>query len=386
MSLPLRLGLVYSAMFIGTGASAPYMPVWFADRGLTGAQIGLILSAPMLARAVTAPAIAMWADSFRLRRTPLVLLGAASAVAYALLAAPFGFLWWFGVWFCASSFISTMGPLVDVIVLGRARRDGFNYGWPRGIGSAAFIVANVAVGFLLVKTSPDLVLIWTILAAAVAAVGARVWLPPDPVLEGGEKSRLSERMAGLGGLLRDPAFMLAVVSVGLIQSAHAFYYGFSALTWRAQGIPESLTGVLWGVGVAVEIGFMWFMEPWRRAVGPRRLLVLGGAAAVVRWTALAYSPPLWALFPLQALHTLSFAATFLASLQLVERLSTPKNASAAQVINSALSGGFLSGLATIASGWIYDEAGAKGYLLMSLMAALGLIGALRLYGIKRLDA
>jgi PPP family 3-phenylpropionic acid transporter len=77
MSLPLRLGLVYSAMFIGTGASAPYMPVWFADRGLTGAQIGLILSAPMLARAVTAPAIAMWAASFPRSRTPQGGLGAA---------------------------------------------------------------------------------------------------------------------------------------------------------------------------------------------------------------------------------------------------------------------------------------------------------------------
>lgn len=386
MSLPIRLGLVYSALFIGTGASSPYMPVWFADRGLTGAQIGVILSAPMLARAVTAPAIAMWADSFKLRRTPLILLGIASAVALAMMAAPFGFVWWFSVWFFASSALSTMSPLVDVIVLKRAARDGFNYGWPRGIGSAAFILANVGVGFLLVQTSPDLVLIWVIASAVLAAAAARFMLPPDPVLEGGHTTRLSERMAGLGGLLRDPAFMLAVGSVGLIQSAHAFYYSFSALTWRAQGIPESLTGVLWGVGVAVEIGFMWFMEPWRRSVGPRNLLVLGAAASVVRWTALAYSPPLWALFPLQALHTLSFAATFLASLQLVEQLSTPRNASAAQVINSALSGGFLSGLATIASGWIYDQSGAKGYLLMSLMAGLGLIGAVRLYGIRRLDA
>ena len=113
--------------------------------------------------------------------------------------------------------------------------------------------------------------------------------------------------------------------------------------------------------------------------------MLGGAAAVVRWTALAYSPPLWALFPLQALHTLSFAATFLASLQLVEKLSTPANASAAQTINSALSGGLLMGVATIGSGWLYDVVGAKGYLAMALMSALGLAGALRLYGIKRLD-
>jgi len=385
MSLPVRLGLFYSALFVGMGASAPYMPVWFAHHGLSGAQIGLILSAPMLARAVTAPAIAIWADSFRLRRTPMIVMGLAAATGYALMAAPFGFAWWFCVWFCASAVFSTIGPLTDVLVLSRARRDGFNYGWPRGIGSAAYIVANVGMGALVVRYSPDLVLAWIVAAALLAVIGARVLLPPDPVREGGAAARFSDGMAGLGGLLRDPVFMLAVVSVGLIQSSHAFYYSFSALAWRAQGLPETLTGVLWGVGVAVEIAFMWFLEPWRRVVGPRRLLVLGGCAAVLRWTALAFSPPLWALFPLQALHCLSFAATFLASLQLVERLSTPANASAAQSINSALSGGVLSGLATMASGWVFDRAGPHGYFLMTAMSALGLVGAIRLYGVRRLD-
>lgn len=385
MSSPLRLGLYYAALFVGTGASAPYMPVWFASRGLSGAEIGLILSAPMLARAVTAPAIAMWADSFSLRRTPMILLGVATAVGYLLLAAPGGFLWWFAVWFCAASAFATLAPLADVIVLGRARTDGFNYGWPRGIGSAAFIVANVAMGALLMSRPADLVLAWIVAAAALAAIGARVLLPPDPVREGGGASRLSERLAGLGGLLKDRHFMLAVMAVGLIQSAHAFYYSFSALSWRQQGIPESLTGVLWGVGVAVEIVFLWFLEPWRRRFGARNLLVLGGAAALLRWTAYAFSPPLWMLFPLQALHALTYAATFLASLQLVERLSTPANASAAQTLNSALSSGVLSGVATIAAGALFDQAGAKGYLLMAAMSALGLAGAVRLYGVKRLD-
>lgn len=384
-SLPLRLGLFYSAIFVGTGASAPYIPIWFAQHGLSGAEIGLILSAPMMARMITAPALGVWADSFALRRTPLILMGALATVAYILLAAPFGFWWWFAVWFVAASAISTVSPLTDVIVLARARRDGFNYGWPRGIGSAAFILANVVMGVMLVQGPADLVLIWIVVAALLTAVGARVLLPPDPVREEGGRAALSESLAGLGSLVRDGGFMLAVVSVGLIQSAHAFYYGFSALVWKAQGIPESLTGILWGFGVAVEIGFLWFMEPWRRAVGPRRLLVIGGAAAVVRWGALALSPPLWLLFPIQALHALSFAATFMASLQLVERLSTPANASSAQTMNSAFSGGLLIGLATIVSGGLYDAVGAYGYFAMAGMSALGLAGALRLYGVKRLD-
>ena len=180
-------------------------------------------------------------------------------------------------------------------------------------------------------------------------------------------------------------FMLIVVSAGLIQSAHAFYYAFSTLTWKQQGIAENMTGVLWGVGVAAEIAFLWFMEPWRRRIGARNLLVIGGVAAVVRWTALAFAPPLWLLFPIQALHTFSYAATFMGALQMTDKLSTPKTASGAQLINSALSGGVLSGLATLASGGIFDHWGAKGYLAMTAMSVLGLLGAVRLYRVKRLD-
>ncbi|HET6970934.1 MAG TPA: MFS transporter [Phenylobacterium sp.] len=386
MSLPIRLGLFYSAIFVGTGASSPYMPVWFHHHGLNGAEIGLILSLPMLARAFTAPLLAVWADSFALRRTALIFMSLGVAAAYALLALPLGFAGWAVVWFAASSAVSTISPLTDVIVLNRARRDGFNYGWPRGIGSAAFIVANVTVGALLARGSPELVLVWIIGAVGLTALGARFLLPPDPVREEGQLGGgPSGAFAGLSDLLRDPSFMTAVVSCGLIQAAHAFYYGFSTLAWKQQGVPESMTGILWGTGVAAEVAFMWFFEPWRRRVGPRNLLMLGGGAAIVRWSALAFAPPLWLVFPLQTLHVLSYAATFLASLQLVERLSTPRNASAAQAINSALSGGVLSGLATIASGPLFDRFGAKGYLLMAAMCAAGLAGAVRLYGVRRLD-
>jgi PPP family 3-phenylpropionic acid transporter len=112
--------------------------------------------------------------------------------------------------------------------------------------------------------------------------------------------------------------------------------------------------------------------------------MIGGIAAVLRWSALAFAPPLWVLFPLQALHALSYAATFFASLLLVEQLSTPRNASAAQALNSALSGGVLSGLATLASGPLFDRFGALGYLLMSAMSVVGVLGAARLYGQRRL--
>ncbi|MGE5565909.1 MAG: MFS transporter [Parcubacteria group bacterium] len=375
MNSALRLGLFYAAVFIGSGASAPYMPVWFKAHGLTGAQIGLLLSAPMLARAVTAPSLAIWADGFELRRSPMVLMLFLTTLAYAAIAFTHGFGPWVACWFVATTLLATVTPLTDVLVLRRAARERFNYGWPRGIGSAAYIVGNVGGGFLLARAGVNSVLVWTVVAALLATGAASFLVPSEPVHESGERTLGRERWRGLGGLLRDREFMLAAFTVGAIQATHAFYYGFSALVWRKQGLSEGMVGLLWGFGVAVEICFLWFMEPWRRRVGAERLLLLGGLGAVIRWSAFAFSPPLWLLFPLQALHTLTFTATFLAGLQLIQRLAPAHSASAAQTISSALSGGLLIGLATLASGALFDAVGAYGYLAMAALAAFGLIGA-----------
>jgi PPP family 3-phenylpropionic acid transporter len=379
LSSQARLGLFYVVSYLGTGVSLPYISTYFHSRGLTGAEIGVILAVPLLARPFIGPVLAVWADGFTLRRTPLALMALGAAAGYAALLLTSGFWGLLACWLVGMTFLTTLTPLIDVITLRRSRLEGFNYGVPRGSGSASFIVANLAMGAILAVAAPSVIVAWIAAAAVGVAIVSLLVLPPDRVHDlGVAKPGGAQRWKGLGGLLRDKTFLLAVVTAGLIQGAHAFYYGFSALLWRHQGISAPMIGVLWGVGVAVEVCFMWFAEPWRRKVGPEALLVLGGAAAVLRWTAYAFVPPLWLLFPLQALHALTFAAAFMASLRLIERLAPPESASAAQAINSALSAGFMLGVGTLASGPLFDAFGSRGYLAMAAMGGLGLIGALRL--------
>ncbi|TYL24987.1 MFS transporter, partial [Streptococcus pyogenes] len=115
MPITLRLGLYYATIFAGTGVSLPYIAVWFRAPGLNGAQIGAILSAPMLARVLTGPALGLWADGFRLRRTPMALLGAAAAAGYAALGFMHGFWAWFVAWFVGATAIAALTPLADVV-------------------------------------------------------------------------------------------------------------------------------------------------------------------------------------------------------------------------------------------------------------------------------
>ncbi|MBI1408075.1 MAG: MFS transporter [Caulobacter sp.] len=370
MPTSLRLGLFYAAIFIGTGASLPYIPVWFRAQGLSGAQIGVILAAPMMVRIVISPMLAIWADGFSLRRTPLFILGLGAAVAYGAMGLIHGFWAWLAAWLLGACLLGTIAPLGDVLGLRLSRREGFAYAWSRGIGSLAFVAGNIGMGALLTVLKPDLVLYWTVGAALLAAL-ASFGLPPEPVHEGDASPRTS-RLRGTADLLRNRPFLLAIAGSGVIQATHAFYYGFSALLWRRQEIGEIYIGLLWGLGVLVEIAFLWFGEPIRRRIRPEWMVAIGGAAALVRWTALAFSPPLWLLFPLQALHALSFMASFMGSLALIERYAPPHAASAAQTLSSACAGGLFIGLATLMSGPLFDAFGALGYLGMTAMTLVGL--------------
>lgn len=367
-----RIALQYVLLFGANGVSLPFAGLWLATQGFSGSQIGILMAAPMLARIVTGPLIAVWADGFRLRRTPIAVLGGVACLAF--LGAGLGEgIWLQGLfWFVAASAMAALIPLTDVLSLRAAATWGYSFAWPRGCGSAAFVFANVLMGALVSGVDVGWVIVWIAVAGALIAVTAATLLP---AIEVEQSLRGMERYAGLAGLARDPVFATAILAIGAIQATHAFYYGFSTIVWRDQGIDARTTGLLWAVSVVAEIGFMWWVEPRRRAwgIGPYAMLLLGGAAALVRWTALAFSPPLWLLWPLQTLHALSFAASYLAGVQIVERLAPMVQHTAAQTLNSVMAAGVLIGLATLASGPLFERVGPLGYLAMSGLAAFGLV-------------
>lgn len=375
MSPQIRLALFYTLLFAGHGVGLPFISKWLALEGMSGTQIGMILSLPSLMRVITGPSLAIWADGFSFRRTAIAILGSLTAIGYALMVAGEGFWVWLGMWFVAATCQSASIPLMDVLTIRLSRRLNFEFSKIRSVGSLVFILANVAMGFILAHTHHNAILFWMMACSAAMAWVAGFILPQEPVRpEGDDSPRQSfrSRFSGMGELLKDRLFLAVITVTGLIQAAHAFQYTFSVLIWKELGISSDLAGVLWGFGVAAEVVFMVMLEPLRRRLGPINMVILSGLASVIRWSLMAFSPPLWALWPLQALHAFTFAACYLAGLELVERLVRPEQGTVAQTLSASLSGGVFIGGLTLVSGRLYDGVGAKGYLAMSVMVILAL--------------
>lgn len=373
MSSAPRTALQYILLFGTSGVTLPFAGLWFRSQGMSGAEIGALLALPMFGRIVSGPLLAVWADGFRLRRTAIALLGLAMAVGYGAAGLVDNFYVRALCWFVGATAAAALIPLSDVLTLRLSRRENYPFSLPRGCGSLAFVVANIGMGALLTMMPADIIIVWIVSSSALIALSAWLCLPAEPVqLDGVQISKLA-RFQGLGRLAKNRTFVCAILGIGAVQAAHGFYYGFSAIAWKAQGISESMTGLLWAFAVAVEIGFMWVVEPWRKrkGFGAFPLLMVGVTAAVIRWLFMALEPSFWWLWPLQAMHALTFAATYLAGVEIVEALSPPQDHTAAQTLSSVVAAGFLIGLATAVSGQLYDAYGTQGYMAMAVLAALG---------------
>jgi PPP family 3-phenylpropionic acid transporter len=137
-----------------------------------------------------------------------------------------------------------------------------------------------------------------------------------------------------------------------------------------------LAGNLWSVGVIAEVGFLIFLARWTERFAPETLILFGGLCAIVRWTALATLPPVWALYGLQLLHAGTFAATFLGGVRMTQALHGDERTATAQMIYMALASAPAQAITTLISGELYEYLnatgrGALGYLSMTAVAVIG---------------
>ena len=365
----------YAVVFAALGAHLPYWPVWLQEWGLDRSDIGFFLGTALVARIAGSTILPALADRYAIRRAMIVVmsLGTAAVLMVHLALDSRGPL--LGATLILAIVMAPSIPLGEALGLRAAATHGFAYAPVRAAGSVGFLVANVTLGWALDWAHPDLV-VWVVSAGFLILAVLGAVHPGGGSAAGTDRASYGEAVR----LLATPAFAVFALAAALVQSSHMVFYVYSVLAWQDQGLSGAVIGWLWAIGVIAETALM--LGPGRRivaAIGPANAIGLGAVAGLVRWSAMALTPDLLWLWPLQGLHALTFALAHLGAMAFLASAVPARMAASAQGLVSGIAMGLTGALAMAIAAAIVKASGiAEAYLFAAAMALGGVIAAFAL--------
>ncbi len=383
-----RFVALYGALFAAFGVASPFMPALLLQDGLGPAALGVVLAGGTAVRLLAGPLGARLADGSG--RAPAVLAGFACASALVALGyvPARGLAPLLLVSVAHAAVLAPLTPLADALALGSAsegasasERRGFEYGWVRAAGSAAFILGTLLSGQLVERAGLGVVVWLNAALLALAACVARA-VPNRVAGTRAAADGDTKEAAGPGPvrtLLGIPVFARLMVVVALVGGSHALHDSFEVIRWRAAGLSAARCSLLWALSVAAEV--LVFLVLGRRMLerlGPARAVALSAVAGIVRWGTAARTVWFPALVAVEPLHGLTFALLHLACMDVIARVVPVRLAATAQAFYGTIAMGATASAVTLASGPLYAGLGAAAFWVMAAMCAAALPLTLRL--------
>ena len=142
---------------------------------------------------------------------------------------------------------------------------------------------------------------------------------------------------------------------------------------RDSGYSREFIGLLWGLGVAVEVGMFLLMHRLLPRFGPRRLMLAALALAALRWWLIGhFARELPILLFAQTLHAFSFGVFHAVSMHLIHQIFPGSLQGRGQALYSSLSFGAGNATGSLAAGYVWQGLGATA--MFDLATALGALG------------
>ncbi len=127
-----------------------------------------------------------------------------------------------------------------------------------------------------------------------------------------------------------PWLFLPLLAWAMIFSSHLVLNAFQTLLWKQQGLPDSVSSGLLALGALSEAAMFFAFRSLASSYPPRNLLVLSGVVSTLRWFAMAYSPNIYFLVPMQLLHSITFALGFLGCVNYITQWTSEDMSAEAQ--------------------------------------------------------
>jgi PPP family 3-phenylpropionic acid transporter len=268
-------------------------------------------------------------------------------------------------------FWSAALPLVESLTFAHLADESHRYSRIRVWGSVGFIVAVLLGGVLLdhlpIGDVPAMVF------AVLLGILVMAFRLPERhgVAQVVATMTTDMPLATLSSVVRDKQVWMLLLACFLMSSAHGVYYVFYSIHLDDLGYSKGMIGLLWSLGVLVEIGLFMIMAPLMKRYSLRGLLLVTYAVAVVRFLMIGWgAESLILLLIAQMMHGVTFGVHHAAAIAAVNQWFPSHIHARGQALYSSISfggGGLFGG---IVSGLVWDPLGAGWAFTLGALFAL----------------
>lgn len=360
---------MYFVYYAGFAIYLPFIYIYLRSTGLSGLEIGILTSISPLVGMLSAPLWGLLNDRFGKTRLLLgaAVVGSILAVWGIALASHFVILAIMTAVF--SLFFSTLSPMLDsntLLLLGDQRE---RYGSIRLWGSAGYVALTLVGGVLLERLGLDFLFpIFTI--CMLMLLISLAWYPIRKVA----LVNSPHLFENLWKMLRQPRWLVFVLSAMLAWVSANGMHTFLGVYLKELKASEGLIGLTMAIGGLAEIPSMYLGARLLKRFSPRKLIVVGMFAYMLRMFCYGIMPtPQWAPL-INLLNSITFGLFWIGSVAYVNELAPDEIKATSQGLLLAILN--LSSLASAAfTGWIFDTTGpANLFLILAVFSlAAGLL-------------
>lgn len=353
--------IFYFCFYAAGAALMPFLPLFYAQQGISGSRIGLLTGLPPLISLLSAPLWGGVADVSQQHRRALLIAIAGSIGSVFLLTQVESFVWLLPVVILYAFFMAPVMPLVDASVLILLGEQKDQYGKQRLWGAVGWGIAAPVIGWLIGRTGITWAFYGYILIMGMGLLAA-------------SQLRVSRVTIGqsfwrsLRGLLINPTWSLFLLTAFIAGMGLAVINNFFFLYLEYLGFSAGFMGISLTVSTLSELPVMFFADRLLRRWGARWMLIASLVIYVIR--TLGYSLVTGALpiLTIQLLHGPTFSLMWMAGVAYADEHAPPGLGATAQGLLSGMVMGLGAALGAILGGMLYQGVGP---ILMFRAAALG---------------
>lgn len=370
-----NLSRFYFVYYFFVGVFVPYWGLYLQSEQFSLVEIGILMSLFQISR-IFAPNFWGWLADHTEKRTIWIRLNTVLGVLGFIAA-----FWAEGFWpmllvmGALSLFTSSIMPLSESLTLAHLAKTKGHYSRIRMWGSVGFIVASIALGYI-IDWAGISSLLWTILAVQIV-----LFLLTFTLAEAKVAQHHADDFS-VWYILRNPVVISLLIGCALMVTAHGVLYNFYSIYLAEHGYSKGMIGWLWSVGVVCEIGVFMLMPVIMRRFSLKQIILSSLALAVLRFSMIGLAVDnLVLLLIAQGLHAATFGSFHVATVQVVTQFFNGKHQAKGQAIYNSVTYGIGGTIGGVAGG--YALQGLGGELTFLLAATFPLVGfAVIAFGLK----